>query len=279
VSLSASLQAWLAAGKGATAAHLWLFQPGATGSLVAVLLFGIVVYVMIQRARAGAPMRQIHPLPGIDAIDEAIGRATEMGRPVFYSSGDTGVTDPMTIAHYPILAHVARRCARYDTRLLQPNEDPVVYTVNDSIVREAYLEAGRPEAFNPDDVWFMNNSSGYITGVWDLMQKQRPAASILYGDFYYDAIMLVEMGGLVGAVQIGATAQIPELPFFVAGCDYALIAEEMYAASAYIGHEPVLTGTVVAEDLYKFAMFVLIVVGAVWLSIVGSTPFSSFVHF
>jgi len=264
---------WLAA---AVRPRWGIFQPGVTGSFVAMFVFAALVYIMIQRARAGAPMRPIHPLPGIDALDEAIGRATEMGRPVLYISGTQPVTDPQTICSYPIMAHVARACARYDTRLMNPNADPIVYTVNDAIAREAYLEAGKPDAYNPDDTFFLNNSNAYITGVWDLMEREKPSACIYYGDFYYECIMFIEMGGVLGSVQIGANANIPEIPFFMAGCDYTLIGEEMYAASAYIGKEPVLTGTVVAEDLYKFLMFAAIVIGALWLSIAGSTGLSAF---
>jgi hypothetical protein len=258
---------WLAAAKPPV---LGLFEAGYTGAFVALVLFAIIVYVMIQRARGGAPMRQIHQLPGLDAIDESIGRATEMGRPAMFVMGIGIVNDPQTITSFPVLAHVASQCARYDTRLIQPNYDPVVFAVNEQIIRESYLEAGRPDAFNPDDIRFVTNDQfGFAGAVWQLMQKENPAAAILYGDFYAEAIMMAEMAGIIEAVSVGATANVAEIPFFMVSCDYCLIAEEMYAASAYLSKEPVLTGTIVGEDYYKFLMFAIIIIGAIWASATG----------
>ncbi len=269
------LGSWLAAASSA----IWGFlHPGYAGSFVAIILFGALVYVMITRARGGAQMRPIHPLPGLDALDEAIGRSTEMGKPTLFVMGIGDTTDPMTITSYPVLAHVARECARYDTRLIQPNIDPIVYSVNDAIVRESYLEAGRPDAYNPEDVRFLTSFQfAFAGGVWQIMEHERPAACVLYGDFFAESMMIVEMAGIIDSVSIGATANVTQIPFFAAACDYFLIAEEMYAASAYISKEPVLTGTIVGEDLYKFIMLAVIIIGAVWASAAGGpTGFASF---
>ena len=259
-----TLAATAAAGAGGVLA------PGTASSFVALLLFAAVVFLSIQQARHGTSRRTIRPLPALDALNESIGRATEMGRPVLFIPGIGGVTDPQTISSYPILARTALACARYDTRLLQPNINPVVYAVNDAIVRETYLEAGRPDAYNRDDVHFITaNQFGFLGGVWQLMESERPAAAIYYGDFAAECLLLFEMGALIDSVQIGATANAIQIPFFVAQCDYALIADEMYAASAYISREPVATGTVIGEDLYKFLILGVIALGVVWASIVG----------
>jgi hypothetical protein len=265
---------WLAA----TAPRWGVLHPGSAGAFVCLLIFAIIVYAMIQSARAGNPLRTIHKLPGLDAMDEAIGRATEMGRPTLFVMGIGDIRDQMTITSYPVLAHVATQCARYDTRLINPNYDPLVYAVNSAIVQESYLEAGRPDAFNPEDVRFLTNDQfGFAGGVLMLMEHERPAATILYGDFYAESMLLVEAGGLVDSVEIGATANISQIPFFMAGCDYTLIAEEMYAASAYLSKEPVLTGTIIGEDIYKFLMVIVIIVGALWASLAsGPVPFTTF---
>ncbi|MFH1686105.1 MAG: DUF6754 domain-containing protein, partial [bacterium] len=52
-------------------------------------------------------------------------------------------------------------------------------------------------------------------------------------------------------------------PFFIVACDYTLIGEELYAASAYLGREPILLGSLKAQDLAKAAILVLAVIGMV----------------
>jgi hypothetical protein len=44
-------------------------------------------------------------------------------------------------------------------------------------------------------------------------------------------------------------------------CDYTLIGEELFAASAYLGREPLLLGTLKAQDYAKAAVLVLAIVG------------------
>jgi hypothetical protein len=259
---------WLLFGAAASTARLGIFEAGTFGALVALLIFAVLVYAMIQMARAGAPMRQIHPLPGVDALDEAIGRATEMGRPVAFIPGIGGATDPATLASFPILAHTATQSARYDTRLLVMNRDPVVYAITESIARESYLEAGRPDAYNVDDVRFLTNDQfGFAGGVFQVIEHERPAACVFYGDFAAETMLLAEVAAMAGAVQITATNNAIQMPFFMAASDYLLIGEEMYAASAYISKDPVLVGTIVGEDLYKFLMFAVIVIGIVVASV------------
>src|SRR5450756_2048675 len=81
----------------------------------------ILIYFLIQHAKAGHRLPKIRRLAGLDAIDEAIGRATEMGRPVIFANGSNGLDDAQTIASFPVLSYVAHTCARYDTK-------PVSYT-------------------------------------------------------------------------------------------------------------------------------------------------------
>jgi hypothetical protein len=55
----------------------------------------------------------------------------------------------------------------------------------------------------------------------------------------------------VGAIQVAGTAETAQLPFFVAACDYTLIGEEFFAASAYLSGEPDQVGTLLGQDVVK----------------------------
>jgi hypothetical protein len=62
------------------------------------------------------------------------------------------------------------------------------------------------------------------------------------------------------------------LPFFVAACDYTLIGEELFAASAYLSREPKLLGSLKGQDiggklvyLTLAIIFILIVTIAVFI--------------
>ena len=65
----------------------------------------------------------------------------------------------------------------------------------------------------------------------------------------------------MGAIQIAGTAMPSQLPFFVAACDYALIGEEFFAASAYLSGQPEQLGSLKGQDVGKLLVGVVLVLG------------------
>ncbi len=253
---------------------LGIFAEGKIVDLLTVVILAVFVWVLVDRARKGKKIPEIKKIAGLEAVDEAIGRATEMGRPVSFVPGIQSVDQPQTLAAFGVISHVSRQCARYDTRFLALTCDPLPYAVIEEITRQAYLEEGRPDAFNPDDVRFLSADQFAFTGaVIGIFERERPAANIMVGSFYAESMILAETGSFQGMIQIGGTANTAQLPFFVAACDYALIGEEIYAASAYLSKEPVMYGTVVGQDWLKMIIWIVILAGAV---IATAAPSSTF---
>lgn len=223
-----------------------------------------VVLVMISRARKGLKIPQIYKVAGLDHLDEAVGRATEMGRPVHFSPGIGSIDNSQTMAAFSILSYVAKACARYDTSLIVTNRYSVIYPITEGIVRQAYIEVGKPESFVADNVRFIaEDQFAYASGVTGIMNRERPAANLLLGAFWAESLIFAEVGNSVGSIQISGTANTAQIPFFVASCDYCLIGEELYAASAYLSRDPVLMGNLIAQDWGKMSVIALIMVGSI----------------
>ena len=224
----------------------------------------ILVYVMIGRAKRGQKIPEIRKISGIDAFGEAIGRATEMGKPVHMTDYSTTLGDDATFAYWSFLAYIAKTCAAYDTRFLVTDANYLVNVVNQEIVKQAYLEAGKPDSYVQDDVRFIAGSQfAWAMGVAGIIGRERPAAQFLVGYFYAESLILAEAGNLVGAIQVAAASSPAQIPFFVAACDYTMIGEELFAGAAYISKDPVITGTVVAQDVLRFALYAIILTGAI----------------
>jgi hypothetical protein len=167
-----------------------------------------------------------------------------------------------TIASMVILGRVAARTAKFGSPLLVPVSKSVVLSVSQEVVKEAYLEAGRPDAYDSDNIFYLTDDQfGYAAGVDGIMVRERPAAIFLLGTFYAESLILAETGRSVGAIQIAGTAMPSQLPFFIAACDYTLIGEELFAASAYLSREPKLLGSLKGQDVAKLFFIAVIVVG------------------
>jgi hypothetical protein len=157
---------------------------------------------------------------------------------------------------------VAKKIARYQARILVPNRDPIVFPVTQDVVKEAFVTAGYPHNYRAEDIYFVTNDQfTYAAAVCGTMVRERPGANLLLGMFYAESLVLAETGASIGAIQIAGTDAITQLPFFVTACDYTIIGEELYAASAYIGRDPTLLGSLKGQDYYKLIFIVLIILG------------------
>jgi hypothetical protein len=233
-----------------------------------IVLFFVLAFLLatLYYIRAAKKEKELYirPLAGIEAIDDAIGRATEMGRPTLYIMGLGTAADIATIASFAILARVARKVAEYQTPLLVPIYDPLVLTVAEDTVRAAYMDAGRPDEYDENSVYFVTQSQfAYVAAVNGTMLREKPAANFYLGKFYAESLLLAETGAEAGSIQISGTDEITQLPFFLVACDYTLIGEELYAASVYLSREPILLGTLKAQDWVKGLVVVALILALV----------------
>ena len=249
---------------GAVSAHASpnYFNTDHTSGFVFVITFSVLLFASIGLARRkDVKMRK---LPGLEALDEALGRATEMGKSVLFIHGLQEINSASTIAAVNVLGQVARRSAQFDTELKVANRYPLTMSVSQEVVREACVEAGRPDAYNPDNVFLAAaDQFSYAAALEGLMMREKPAANILIGYFYAESLLLTETGSRTGAIQIAGSDAYTQLPFFVTTCDYTLMGEELYAASAYLSRDARLLGSILAQDVVKASIVILILIGAV----------------
>jgi len=250
------------------------FHTGRVNTLIAVLLLSGLILYFIERARRGHPIF-IRKIAGLDAVDEAVGRATEMGRKILFIPGTQDMDNVQTLAGIAILGRVARLTAQYDTPLQVPVARSLVMVACRETVREAYLASGRPESYRDGMVHYVTDDQfGYAAALDGLMVRERPATIFLQGIFYAESLILAETGNSIGAVQIAGTAEPSQLPFLFAACDYTLIGEELFVAGAYLSREPRQLGRGKGQDLGKAVILALLLVGIV-IQTTGLFDFSS----
>ena len=247
-----------------------------TGRAVSLVLLGILIasiLYFINQAKAGKKLF-IRKIAGLEAVDEAVGRATEMGKKVFYIPGTQDMDNVQTIAGLTILARVARLTAEYETKLEVPVAKSLVMITAREVVKEAYLNVGRSDFYSDDMVYYLTDDQfGYAAGIDGLVVRQKPATIFYQGAFYAESLILAETGNSIGAIQIAGTAMPAQLPFFVAACDYTLIGEELFAASAYLSREPKLLGSLKGQDIGGKLVFLSLAI--VIIIIVTVAAFSS----
>ncbi|OGC94893.1 MAG: hypothetical protein A2W25_10570, partial [candidate division Zixibacteria bacterium RBG_16_53_22] len=239
------------------------FNTARTNVLIGIIVVGLIVAVFIYRGRRGKSL-YLRPIAGLTAVDEAIGRATEMGKPILYSSGRGGMQRPATMASMNILGSVSEKVASYGTPLIFPNNDPVVTAVAQEVVKEGYTKAGHPDSYKPENIYFVTDSQfGYAAAVDGIMMRERPATNLFFGTFEAESLILAETGNAIGAIQIAGTDSSIQMAFFMVACDYVLIGEELFAASGYLSQDLQVIGSLKGSDLSKVIIIVILILGII----------------
>ena len=261
----------VAAAAGPVASSQQWFNRGRGNLLViaCILVFAIIYYIV--RGARGEDL-YIRKIAGLEAVDEAVGRATEMGRPVLFVPGIQDMDNVQTVAGMSLLANIAKRTAMYETALDVPVSRSIVMSTGRETVKQAYLEAGRPDLYNDDIVHYITDEQfGYVAAVDGIMVRQKPAACFYLGAFFAESLILAETGNSIGAIQVAGTAMPTQLPFFVAACDYTLIGEELFAASAYLSQDKLMMGSLKGQDAGKAVAMLFIVVGVATATLASVT--------
>jgi hypothetical protein len=260
-----------------------IIQEGKIVDLIAltIILVSIVYYIWRARKTQEAPF--IRSIAGVQAFDEAVGRSVELNRPVHYSEGHPLAgklydvwQGPQYIAGLSVLAQIARLCAQKGARLIcSIGHSELIPLVQDAI-RTQYLLENNLEAYNPEDIYFFPEQS-YTLGAVRTIEQEKVGANILFGTYWgQDTLMLPEAGVYANAMQIGATAGIGTLPFFIAAMDYVLIGEELFVAGALASEDPVQMASIAGQDIGKILAILIAVIGVI-LSTIGITGFLEFV--
>jgi hypothetical protein len=235
--------------------------------LLFTLIFTVFIVFNVKRARGNKSLF-IRRIAGLNAIEEAVGRATEMGKPVLMVPGLSDPVNANAVQAINICSHVAKTAAKFSNPIIMCAYSASMYTLAQEVIRDTYQSEGYGERFDPDSVRFISDRQfAFAAGVSGIILREQTAAAFFLGEFYAESLIFAETANSIGAIQVASSTEATQTPFFIAACDYVLIGDEFYAASAYLTREPVIVGSLVGQDWAKMLAIYFIIVGAVSQSI------------
>jgi hypothetical protein len=258
----------------------WLMKvEGRRFDFVMLITACALVYYAIDQARKG-DVPEVRPLAAMEALDEVVGRAAEMGSSVHYSTGVGGLHDqyaPMTIAGLSILGEVASLCGKYAVPLRYTCVRSYIIPIAEDLVKAGYVTGGNPEMYTPDMVLYVGEEQrAFMSSVMGHLMRDRPATNLIFGATFWETIIQLGTGAVAGCVNVGGTPRLYYLPIVICCCDYFLIGEELYTAAAVVDKSPPQLGSVFGQDLVKMLSMVLIVLSIILLA-AGTTWFGDLV--
>lgn len=233
------------------------------------VLEGLIIFFVLWKiisARMGKKL-YIRKINGLNAIDEAVGRATEMGKPLLYSTGMSGF-GIVGLQSLAILSHIVNISAKYENNVVTAYSDSLLFAAGDEVTRDVYESQGVSDLYDPSNSRFLSeNQFAYTSSVVGIMYREKPASIVYMGFFAGEALILTENGQASGAMQIAGTPETTQVPFFLASCDWTIIGDEYYAAAAYLSNEPTMLGSLVGQDWGKFMIVLFVLLGFITLNL------------
>lgn len=201
-------------------------------------------------------------IAGIDALDDAMGRATELNRPVLYWMGEGRLNDAeggQTVAALTILSYVARLAAKFDTPFIVTITIPETTAPVIDVCRNAYIAEGKEEKWN--ELYTVRQSVANSAYVIETMYEENVAVTLFFGSLGLPSLQYSEESNRVGALGIAGTARISNAAFLVACCDFVILSDEFYAGAAYLSQDKMQISTINTTDVIKIGCIAMAVIG------------------
>jgi hypothetical protein len=233
--------------------------------LVMLLVFMASLYLAIRLARKRLP--EVKILPCLDALEEGVGRAAEMGKPVWFGTGMYGLAGQYTVMNIcgiSIMGKVSELCGKYGVWLQYQTNEPNIIPAARDIIKQGYAKGGRPEMFNPEMGQFTGGRQGNLIRVSiAYIQRERPAALFMFGALLAECGQTLGWGSKIGTMIFAGTPRLYYQAHLVLLADYQLLGEELYAAGALISEDPFQLGVIEGKDYMKLMVFALMLLAII----------------
>lgn len=233
------------------------------------LISVLSIIISIHLAKKGK-VPKIRKIICLEALEELVGRAAEMGKPVHIATGMSKLESaeaPIVAAGLAMLGHVAYLCGKYKV----PMRYTCVYGYNipiaQDLIKSGYTRGGHPELYSDDLIFYAgDHQQSYSAAMMGYIMRERPAANMMFGGIKYETLNVLGAGAVAGAMQAAGTPRLYYQPFLVASCDYSMIGDELFAAAAVVSGIPDELGAIRGQDIIKFIATILVIISVILAS-------------
>ncbi|MBF0547212.1 MAG: hypothetical protein HQM08_22420 [Candidatus Riflebacteria bacterium] len=204
----------------------------------------------------------VRRIPALDALEHAIGKAAETGKPMLFVPGIRDVEEMQTMAAMTLLGKISTKAASIQTPLFVPVSHSFTMTIAQEVIKRSHVSLGKSPSEALERISYLSDDQfAFAAGVIGLMNREKPATCFFFGYFLAESLILAEAAAEIGSTRISGTAEPAQIPFFIVSCDYTLMGEELFAASACISRSHKDLATLKTLDLVKIMAIIIIIIG------------------
>lgn len=236
---------------------------GLLAFLFVLVFFGLMVGAVIYlRQREGLSLRKIS---AFSRLNRAIGLAVEAGSRLHISLGRGKILSTQSAVGYvglSILERIARSTSISDRPPIATSGEGTLGILSQDTQREAakYLGVeyepmrGRITGLSP---------FSYAAGTLITIQEEDMGANLLIGSYGSEVGLIADTAERKDSMTLGGTDNLSGQAVLFATAQEPLIGEETYAGGAYLGAGPIHTASLYAQDILRWILIALIILGAI----------------
>lgn len=237
------------------------------------LIFILVFFVLMLLAAVISRQREARKLRGIPAFTRlmrSIGLAVEAGTRLHVSLGRGQFLSPQSAIGYvglSILERIARSTSISDRPTIATSGESSLGILSQDTQRTAAEYLG--EEFDP----MRGRITGltpysYAAGTLSMIHEEDLGANMLIGSYGSEAGLITDAADRTGSMTLGGTDNLSGQAVLFASAQEPLIGEETYAGGAYLGAGPMHSASLYAQDILRWAIIALIILGVI-LNVIG----------
>jgi hypothetical protein len=238
----------------------------------ALLVIAFLTYAIFGLlARRGSFRPNLRRLSAYDALAGQVGEAVESGGRVHVSLAGNSIVDEGTatsVAGLDLLGEVSTRSTISDRSTLGTTADPTTLPLIGDTIRHAAERIDAPYDYEALAARLVAlDPLSMAAGVTSLVVDEGVTSNVLIGSFEREAVLITEAGARRGLSQTVASDRLEGQAVGLAAGDYALLGEELYVAGAYLSDKPSRLGSLGAQDILRWIVFIGIIVGVILRSL------------
>jgi hypothetical protein len=232
--------------------------------LVLILLSAALLLLLTRARRKAAPRLRL--VPALTRLYRAVGLSVEDGTRLLIGLGDTSLltkSGGAALAGLGLLRVIAERTSVSDRPPVAVAGESSLALLAQDTLAAGYQAAGAGEYYQP--------TTGRLTGMtpfssaagtMSILGDEQVSAAALAGHYGVEAALLSEAAERANTLLIGSTDDLAAQAALYASASEALIGEELFGASAYLGAGPAHGASLMVQDILRWLIIVAVMAGA-----------------
>jgi hypothetical protein len=240
-----------------------------TNFMMGLVGFGIIFLSAALMGGVAALRRKSTPafreIPGFTRLRHAIGRVVEDGTRLHLSLGRGALATPQSasaLAGLTLLRRLAELTSAGDQPPIATSGDAAMAILSQDTLQIGSL-ASAQGAYDPTAGRLTGLTPfSYAAGAIPVIHDENISTNVLMGNFGVEIGLLAEAAERSRTFTLAASDNLTAQAVLFACAQEPLIGEELYAAGAYVDAGPLHAASLTVQDILRWSIVVVILVGA-----------------